>query len=49
MTGSGSNLILKMHINERFLKKYIIWRTALRQMEATLILESASHSAGLPD
>lgn len=49
MTDPVSNLILKMHINECFLKKYIILRMALRQMEATFILDSASHSAGLPD
>lgn len=31
------------------LEKNIILRVALKQMEATLILDSASHSAEFPD
>lgn len=49
MTDTVSKLSLKMHINECCLKKYILLRMALRQMEATLILDSASHSAEFLD
>lgn len=49
MTDSVSKLSLKMHINECFLEKYITLRMTLRQIEATLILDSASHSAEFPD
>ena len=49
MTDSVSKLSLKMHINDCFLKKNIILRIALKQMETTLILDSSSHSTEFPD